>query len=52
MDQGTHQDDHVALDDVDAHPLVVLVANIEEARAVEDVADLLILVQVPSGGRC
>lgn len=40
------QDDEIILLDTDTHPLVLDAADIEEAVSVQDVADLLVLVQV------
>jgi hypothetical protein len=45
VDAGGH-DHEIVLIELDADPVVVAAAYVEEAAAVEDIADLLILVQV------
>ena len=40
------QDDQIILDELDADPLVPFVAHVKVARAIPDVPDLLVLVQV------
>ena len=46
MVDSSREDEHVPRLRKDADPLVVLVADVEVALAVEDVADLLVLVDV------
>lgn len=42
-----YQYNHIVLHDMDANPLISLVADVKETRAVEDVTNLLIFVKVP-----
>jgi len=43
-----YQDDQVARADLDADPAVVLVADVKVAAAIQDAADLFVLVDVPA----
>lgn len=46
MVDARRQDDQIVLRQPDAHPLVLLAADVEVALAVADVPDLLVLVEV------
>lgn len=46
MIDASRHDHEIVLLQLDPHPVIALAAYIEEASAVQDIADLLVLVQV------